>query len=136
MGVGVFALNSLVLYSSPYLPIGSGNFRPNLYLNKDPSNHLRLCFLPTSPMKLEQTECFEMSAHKIQTLRNHPERKNTILYFRLELYYRKRKCHSFGVKYISCILYCAEICNSTTCMISPRIYLVATFYYMSLPNSL
>jgi len=32
-------------------------------------------FLLTPPMKVEQTECSETSAHKIQTLQNHPKER-------------------------------------------------------------
>ena len=41
----------------------------------------RLLFLLAPPMRLEQTECSETSAHKIQTPGNHPKEKNTTYVF-------------------------------------------------------
>jgi len=44
--------------------------------------------LLTTPMKMEQTGCFETSAHKIQTTGNHPNERIKQLQIVLILYFR------------------------------------------------
>jgi hypothetical protein len=78
--LGVFALNSLFLYSdtpppySPLLPIGSDNFEPNFYQYKYPSNFVPV-ILPAYTTYEDRTECSKMSAHKIQMSGNHPKER-------------------------------------------------------------
>ena len=78
--LGVFALHSLFLYSdmpppcSPLPPIGSRNVEPNLRINTL-AILSQSFFLLTPPMKLEQTECSEMSAYKIEVPGYHPKER-------------------------------------------------------------
>jgi hypothetical protein len=50
-------------------------FEPNRYLYKYPSNLILIILLLTPPMKMEQTECFETSEHKIQMPGNHQKER-------------------------------------------------------------
>jgi len=58
----------------PLLPVGSGNFEPNLYLYKYPSNFVPV-ILPAYTTYEDGTECSESSAHEIQTPGNHPKQR-------------------------------------------------------------
>jgi hypothetical protein len=60
------------------------------------------CVLPTPPMKMEQTECFETSAHKIQAPVDHPkERIQSAANF--EIKYGVTCLHSNGTYCLYCI---------------------------------
>ena len=61
-------------YPVTLLPIGSGYFRAEPFPVYIPQHFSNLVILHTyPPMIMEQIECSEMSAHKIQTLGNYPE---------------------------------------------------------------
>ena len=47
----------------------------------------QLFFLLTPPMTMEQTECSETSAHKIQTPGNHPNKEYNDFYLLYMLWY-------------------------------------------------
>ena len=59
---------------SPLLPIGLGNFEPNVYLYRYPNNFVSV-ILPAYTTYEDGTECFETSANKIRTQGNHPKEK-------------------------------------------------------------
>jgi hypothetical protein len=78
--LGVLALHSLFLYSdqppspSPSFQLAQAIFEPISRINT-PTISTQLFFLLTPPMKMEQKECSETSAYKIQTPGNHPKER-------------------------------------------------------------
>jgi len=59
---------------SPSFLLAQAIFDPNFFPYKIPKHFANLVILHTSPpMKMEQTECSEMSAYKTQTPGNYPE---------------------------------------------------------------
>jgi hypothetical protein len=48
-------------------------------------------FITYQPMRMEQTECSETSAYKIQTPGNHPKRKNTTYRTQRKFEIKKKK---------------------------------------------
>ena len=96
--LGAIALHSLFLYSDTPCPCPSSFRSAQTSLNQNFTriNNLavssQLFFLFTWLVKKEQTGCSKMSAHKIQTLGNHPKRMNRT-----------------GIKYCSLCLYSSII---------------------------
>ena len=77
----VLALHSLFLYSDPPAPCPHSSELLRLFLSQTflhintPTISSRLFFLLTTPMKVEQAGCCEMSKYNIQMPGNHPQER-------------------------------------------------------------